>query len=279
MARRSGILPGYRGHIDAIEPVLSGWVAEIARLAAPVTLFLSIDWSEPIAVVADRPRADVASTGLAGANCGFSVDLPARLLDGAEHDLTMLLSDGRSLNLPGRPQRVALGPVRADLIPASAASLDAVAGLLRQTDFEAGFDPDLIGLEHAAAFNALGSPDRGFLFYARAGNRLVGYGRLDRHDSDAGVLGVVALTVLEAYRRKGIGEALLRALLRGAAEAGSLREVWLSVRPDNAPALGLYEKCGFAHKASHPAGQWAVSGDITMVWMPRDWLPRQARPG
>jgi ribosomal protein S18 acetylase RimI-like enzyme len=279
MARPDGILPGYRGHIDAVEPAVSGWVAEIARPAAPVVFFLRIDRGDTIAVVADRPRTDVASAGLAGANCGFSVDLPARLLDGAEHDLDLLLPDGRSLNLPGRPQRVALGPVRTALIPASAASLDAVVGLLRQTDFEAGFDPDLIGLEHAAAFNALGSSDRGFLFYARTGNRLVGYGRLDRHHSDAGVLGVVALTVLEAYRRKGIGEALLRALLRSAAEASGLREVWLSVRPDNMPALGLYDKCDFVRKASHPAGQWAARGEITMVWMPRDRMPRQARPG
>jgi ribosomal protein S18 acetylase RimI-like enzyme len=284
MARRNGILPGYRGHIDAVEPVLSGWVAEIARPAAPVRFFLSVDWSEPIEVVADRARVDVAAAGLASPDCGFSIDLPGRLLDGAEHDLALLLSGGRSLNLPGRPRRVALGPVCADLIPPSAVSLDAVAGLLRQNDFEAGFDPDLVALEHAAAFNAHGSSDRGFLFYARAGHRLVGYGRLDRHRSDAGVLGVVALTVLEAYRRKGIGEALLRALLWRAAEPSSLCEVWLSVRPDNTPALGLYDKCGFVREASHPAGQWAVCGEITMVWMPRGWMPRvwmagQARPG
>jgi ribosomal protein S18 acetylase RimI-like enzyme len=268
MARRNRILSGYRGHIDVVEPVLSGWVAQIARPSTPVRFLLSIDRSDPIAVIADRPRADVAAAGLAGPNCGFSVSLPARLLDGAEHDFALLLPDGRSLDLPGRPVRVALGPVRPDLIPASAASLTAVAGLLRQTDFEAGFDPDRIGLDHAAAFNALASPDRGLLFYARSDHRLVGYGRLDRHHSDTGVLGVVALTVLEAYRRKGIGEALLRTLLRGATEASSLRAVWLSVRPDNTPALGLYRKVGFAPNATHPAGQWAVCGEITMVWIP-----------
>jgi ribosomal protein S18 acetylase RimI-like enzyme len=265
MARRNGILPGYRGHIDAVEPVLAGWVAEIARPAAPVAFSVSIDRGPPIAVIADRPRPDVAAAGLAGHDCGFSVDLPARLLDGAVHEFALFLSDGRSLNLPGRPANVALGPVRADLVPASAVSVDAVADLLRCNDFEAGFDPDLIGLDHAAAFNALRSPDRGFVFYARVGERLVGYSRLDRGHGDAAALGVVALTVLEAYRRKGIGEALMRALLRGAAGEASLREIWLSVRPDNTPAIHLYDKLGFVSKASHPAGRWAVPGEITMV--------------
>lgn len=272
-ARRDGILPGYRGHVDAVEPALSGWVAEIERPAAPVSFFLSIDRGTPTPVIADRPRADVAAAGLAGPNCGFSVNLPARLLDGAVHELILLLSDGRRLNLPGRPASVALGPVRADLIRASAASVDAVLDLLRCNDFEAGFDPDLIGLEHAAAFNAIRPPDQGFLFYPRVGARLVGYGRLDRERADAGAPGVVALTVLEAYRRKGIGEKLLGALLRAAASVPSLNEIWLSVRPDNTPAIRLYEKLGFVREASHPPGRWAVSGEITMVWM-----PGQARP-
>jgi ribosomal protein S18 acetylase RimI-like enzyme len=227
---------------------------------------LSIDRRHPVPVVADRLRADVAAAGLAGPNCGFSVELPPRVLDGAEHQLALLLSDGYRLDLPGSRASVALGPVRADLIPAGAASIAAVADLLRRTDFEAGFDPDLIGIEHAAAFNAIREPDRGFVFYARAGARLVGYGRLDRGPGDAAGFGVVALTVLEAYRRKGLGEALLRALLRAEAKAGSPREVWLSVRADNPPAVRLYEKLGFVRDAQHPPGCWVVPGEITMVW-------------
>ncbi len=153
------------------------------------------------------------------------------------------------------------------MIPAATANLDSVVDLLRRNDFEGGFDPQIIGTEHAAAFNAMSSPDQGFLFHARVGNRLVGYGRLDRGRGEAAAFGVVALTVLEAYRRKGLGEALMRALLRGAAAAGDLREVWLSVRPDNIPALRLYEKLGFTPKASHPPGRWAVAGEMTMVWL------------
>jgi ribosomal protein S18 acetylase RimI-like enzyme len=255
MFGRDDILAGYRGHVDAVEPVLSGWVSRIASPHQPVTLFLSIDGGSPVRVIADRARPDVAAAGLAGQNCGFSVDLPAHLFD------------GQRLNLPGNPLCAALGPVRADIVPAAAASVEAVATLLRRSNFEAGFDPDLVHAAHAAAFNAMTSPAQGFLFYARAGHRLVGYGRLDR-GGDAVAFGVVALTVLAAYRRKGLGEALLRALLRAAA-AAELREVWLSVRPDNTPALRLYEKLGFVRDASHPPGRWAVPGEMTMVWLPR----------
>jgi ribosomal protein S18 acetylase RimI-like enzyme len=272
MARGDGILSGYRGHADATEPALSGWVTEIARPAVPVRFSVSIDRGPPIPAVADRPRTDVAAVGLAGPNCGFSIDLPAHFLDGTEHELALLLPDGRSLNLPGIPASVALGPVRADLIPAGAATLDAVADLLRRNDFEAGFDPGLIGPEHAAAFNSVRDPDRGFLFYARAGDRLVGYGRIDRGHGDAAGLGVVALTVLEAYRRKGVGDTLMRALLHGAASQG-LREIWLSVRPDNIPAIRLYKKLGFVREASHPPGGWAVPGEITMMWLPGRRVP------
>src|SRR5262249_33687042 len=158
-----------------------------------------------------------------------------RFLDGAEHRLELLLPDGKSLNLPGCPPNVALGAVEADLVPAAAASVESVADLLRRTDFEGGFDPELIGLDHAAAVYVIAAPEQGFVFYAKAGGRLVGYGRLDRGRGDGTAVGVVALTVLEAYRRKRIGEKLMRALLGAAAAERSLAEVWLSVRPDNMP--------------------------------------------
>jgi ribosomal protein S18 acetylase RimI-like enzyme len=264
MALYDGVLTGYRGHIDAVEPVLSGWVTEIARPEAPVDFRVGIDAEERIAAVADRPRPDVAAAGLAGMHCGFAVALPLRLLDGAEHALVLLLPDGCILGLPGCPPRVALGPVPPDLVAASGVRPDAVLDLLRRTDAEAGFDPALIGPANAAAFNAIASPDEGFVFYARAGKRFVGYGRLERGRHDMAGLGVVALTVLAAYRRKGLGEALLRTLLDAAAAAG-LDAVWLSVRSDNMPARHLYEKLRFRSDAVAPPGRWAIPGEITMV--------------
>src|SRR5258708_2144195 len=106
---RRGILLGYRGHVDAVEPVLSGWVNETASPNRPVSFCLRIDRGHPIPVIADRPRVDVAAAGMGGPSCGFSLVLPARFFDGAEHELAFILPDGRSLNLPGRPASVALG--------------------------------------------------------------------------------------------------------------------------------------------------------------------------
>lgn len=269
MSASAGILSGYRGHIDAVEPALSGWVSEIARPSVPVGCVLSIDAAAPIPLTADRARPDVAAAGLGGPNCGFAVDLPPRVLDGREHRLRLLLGDGRNLNLPGMPPSVALGAVTADVVGPGDVDLAAVLDLLRQNDFEAGSDPATVRPENAAAFNALAVPDHGFVFYARAGGRLVGYARLDRGRSEAAVLGVVALTVLAAYRRKGLGEALMRALLNAASATQSLHQVWLSVRPDNIPAIRLYDKLGFIANANRPPGSWAVPGETTMLWLPQ----------
>jgi GNAT superfamily N-acetyltransferase len=267
MPARGGTLPGYRGHVDAIEPTLAGWIVDAARPAEPVAFSVAIDGERLVSVSTGRPRLDVVAAGLGGPNCGFAVELPSRVLDGAEHQLALLLPDGSSLNLPGAPPRIALGPVNADIVPAGAARPDAVFDLLRRNDAEAGFDPLLVSRANAAAFNAISPPGQGFLFYARVGGRLVGYSRLDRGRNAAAGIGAVALTVLEAYRRKGLGEALLRALLDAAATE-SLRQVWLSVRRDNTPAIRLYEKLGFRYDPNPPPGRWAVPGETTMVWLP-----------
>ena len=94
-----GILSGYCGGIDRIEPVLSGWVAEIARPEAPVTLLAVIDHRHRITAVADRGehRGDRPRR----APLRFRIALPPHLLDGAEHDLAVLLADGRRPELRG----------------------------------------------------------------------------------------------------------------------------------------------------------------------------------
>ena len=100
------------------------------------------------------------------------------------------------------------------------------------------------------------------------GSRLIGYGRLDRGRGGSAAIGVIALTVLAAYRRKGIGEALMRVLLHSAGQEPSVRDVWLAVRPENTPAIHLYRKLNFRREAKHPLGDLAAPGEITMVWAP-----------
>ena len=50
--------------------------------------------------------------------------------------------------------------------------------------------------------------------------------------------------ILPDYRRRGLAERLVTALLRAAEERGAVRET-LEVRVSNAPAIALYEKLGF----------------------------------
>jgi ribosomal protein S18 acetylase RimI-like enzyme len=56
--------------------------------------------------------------------------------------------------------------------------------------------------------------------------------------------GSVGMGVLPAHRGRGLGEALLRACLQRAAQAGITR-VELEAREDNARALALYRRVGF----------------------------------
>ena len=54
----------------------------------------------------------------------------------------------------------------------------------------------------------------------------------------------LAIFVLQAYQRAGIGSRLIRRLLGAGAEAG-VERVWLTVEHWNTPAIGLYDAVGF----------------------------------
>lgn len=56
---------------------------------------------------------------------------------------------------------------------------------------------------------------------------------------------IVSIAVLEPYRRKGIGEALMRATLKKMKEVYKAEEAYLEVRVSNYPAINLYKKLGF----------------------------------
>ena len=73
---------------------------------------------------------------------------------------------------------------------------------------------------------------------AREGHSLVGYAGLARVGAEAEIH---TLAVDPAHHRRGIGRALLRAVLDHAAEA----TVFLEVRTDNESAIALYRSEGF----------------------------------
>ncbi len=82
---------------------------------------------------------------------------------------------------------------------------------------------------------------------AEIGNRLAGYVRIGRSlplESNAHVLEVKGLAVDPAMRRRGVGQALLRAAVAEAAARGA-RRLTLRVLAPNAAARALYASCGF----------------------------------
>lgn len=56
---------------------------------------------------------------------------------------------------------------------------------------------------------------------------------------------VISIAVLPGYRRKGIGETLLREALKAMVNYYGVKECYLEVRVSNSPAINLYKKIGF----------------------------------
>ena len=81
--------------------------------------------------------------------------------------------------------------------------------------------------------------EKGDMFVAIADGRVVG-------SADVAWAGVseIGMALLPEWRGRGLGSALLEALIAGAEEAGS-HKLELRVWPHNTAALALYEKFGF----------------------------------
>jgi N-acetylglutamate synthase len=64
--------------------------------------------------------------------------------------------------------------------------------------------------------------------------------------AERGWAGLFSIATAAGYRRRGIGMRVIRELARWSAQNGASR-LYLQVRRDNRPAVGLYEKLGFTH--------------------------------
>lgn len=249
----------FAGHVDTVEPVLSGWVVDRQR-PGPVKLAVVIDRGLRFTLTADRPRPDVAAAGTGPPNCGFELPLPAHLIDGRSHAIDLLHSDGEALELAGWASPVVLGPISCRIDRLDLADRDGVGVLLRLTNTESGIDPDSISDRYVDDWISRAH----LLLGARAEQDLVGYAALERSEH----LGAVALSVLRHYRRKGLGERLMRALLAAARDDRWISQVWLSVAAENLPARRLYEKLGFVDRADPPPSLAVPAGYSTMIWRP-----------
>lgn len=87
----------------------------------------------------------------------------------------------------------------------------------------------------------LDAPETRWYVVAESGEQIVGYAGLAVFGDEAHVM-----TIGTAYEAqgKGVGRAMLRALLAEAERRGAVRVI-LEVRVDNASAIGLYESEGF----------------------------------
>jgi ribosomal-protein-alanine N-acetyltransferase len=138
--------------------------------------------------------------------------------------------------------------------PLTAADLDAVASIER----EVFTDPwsrrafsDLLGLDHLRSFVVEGGK-----------GVIVGYAVCSQVADEGEILN---LATAPGARRKGIGPALLAAVLQWLGEHGAVR-VFLEVRRSNEAAIAMYEAAGFATLGVRPNYYRRPTEDaVTMV--------------
>lgn len=106
---------------------------------------------------------------------------------------------------------------------------------------------EVISLEHEkAVIKDFSESPRALMLVAEDGGVIVGELSLKAVSSRRAVQHVATLgmSVKHAHRRKGVGKALLDAAIDWAPSAG-IKRIELYVYARNAPAIALYEACGF----------------------------------
>jgi len=145
-----------------------------------------------------------------------------------------------------------LSPVQPAIEPGVSISLMTEHDLLEVVEIEESSGLSRWGW--AAYYAELQTENRDLMFVARIdprkqlnhGPRIAGY-IVARIGADE--LHINNVAVRDAYRRRGIGEALLKRVLETGRNARAPR-AFLELRAGNSGALALYEKCGFRVTAS-----------------------------
>jgi L-amino acid N-acyltransferase YncA len=82
----------------------------------------------------------------------------------------------------------------------------------------------------------------------------------------------------EQYLGRGVGTALLAALIAGCAQAGRRQMIAVIGDSANRPSIRLHEKCGFVHVGLLPATGWKFSRWVDSVLMQRGLGPGASSP-
>jgi N-acetylglutamate synthase len=120
--------------------------------------------------------------------------------------------------------------------------------------------PEWIGLYHYQGMDAppvaarllVSAPWQAFALARTAGRRAAGTdtapgtaAAIGRISVGAGWAGLTAIEVAPGHRRRGLGMAVIGALVRYARAESGAHRVYVRVQEDNDPALALYARCGF----------------------------------
>lgn len=135
----------------------------------------------------------------------------------------------------------------------------------RPTDLDqvAQLDRELFGVEawsRASHREELAHPWRRYFVVVGHSGELIGWAGVLLGD----VAEVLTIGVSAAHQRRGIGAVLLQQLL-DVARASGAQEIFLEVRTDDAGAIRLYERAGFAGIAVRPRYYEAAGKDALVM--------------
>jgi len=123
-------------------------------------------------------------------------------------------------------------------------------------------------LEQRQARHAVNAP--GFTHLAAiVDGRAVGAAGLNRLDGRRTHVGYIGMAVHDAYAGKGVGSALMAALVDLSDNWLNLRRLELTVYADNARAIRLYERFGFAREGLHADFAWRDGAYVDALAMAR----------
>lgn len=149
-------------------------------------------------------------------------------------------------DLTQAPERVSAGTIRVRTSERS--DLEAVAALM-----------NLPGVRRGTLSNGWRTPESLSVWYdnvtpgsirlcAEIDARVVGNATLDVGKARRAHCALLGIAVHDAFQGRGVGRALLAAIVEHADRSLGLRRIELEVYTDNAPAIALYRKFGFVEE-------------------------------